>query len=309
MQTFGALIYLCWRRSGHGNSDRAEKRFFGIELSRFSRQKTELPLDDQGVSCSAVDRFEMNDNDTRNHIRDIALRAKALSLESHILKEAAGEQFVRSFMDLLEAEHDYGDVLHALVTKLIPLIHKYSSSTSPDRKSRARLMSDKTNALRRVMLSLGESRQVSLTLAAMNALHVSHIHFDKRLSDVMNTIITGAVSRTPKTSKMKRKKSKKLLKRLDSHAERLRLDSSVDLQGSSKVDVEIGLNDSVPSSPVEEKTEKDEERHFSIAHGIQDADLSEIASAVSDLADILPLYVVFERSCSSFHHNRVCYCI
>ena len=110
MQAFGALIYLCWRRSGHGNSDRAEKRFFGIELSRFSRQKTELPLDDQGVCQSAVDRFEMNDNDTRNHIRDIALRAKALSLESHILKEAAGEQFVRSFMDLLEAEHDYGDV-------------------------------------------------------------------------------------------------------------------------------------------------------------------------------------------------------
>ena len=69
------------------------------------------------------------------------------------------------------------------------------------------------------------------------------------------------------------------------------------------------MNDSVPSSPVEEKTEKDEERHFSIAHGIQDADLSEIASAVSDLADILPLYVVFERSCSSFRHNRVCYCI
>ena len=67
-------------------------------------------MDDQGVCQSAVDRFEMNDNDTRNHIRDIALRAKALSLESHILKEAAGEQFVRSFMDLLEAEHDYGDV-------------------------------------------------------------------------------------------------------------------------------------------------------------------------------------------------------
>lgn len=110
MQALGALIYLCWRRSGHGNSDRAEKRFFGIELSRFSRQKTELPLDDQGSSCSAVDEFETKDNETRNHIREIAQRAKALSLESHILKEAAGEQFVRSFMDLLEAEHDYGDV-------------------------------------------------------------------------------------------------------------------------------------------------------------------------------------------------------
>ena len=116
-------------------------------------------------------------------------------------------------------------------------------------------MSDKTNAARRIMLSLGESRQVSLTLAAMNALHVSHIHFDKHLSDVMNTIITGAVSRTPKTSKMK-KEIEKVAETSGFAYERLRLDSSVDLQGSSKVDVEIGLNDSVPSSPVEEKTEK-----------------------------------------------------
>lgn len=297
MQVLGVLIYLCWKRSGKANSGGKESRFFGIELSRFSRQKTELPTDDQGVCCSVVDEFEAQDMETRSRIREIALRAKALSLESHILKEAAGEQFVRSFMDLLEAEHDYGDVLHALVTKLIPLMHEYSSETSssPDRKS---TISTPKNKLRTVMLSLGESRQVSLTLASMNALHVSHIHFLKRLSEVMKCIITGAKSRTPKMSKMKRKKSKKLLKRLDSHAERidsgLRKDSASDMQGISQVDIEIGAK--VSSSSLSIPTEDDdaktmqEESHFSISHGIEDADLSEIASAVADLADLLPLY-------------------
>jgi len=344
LQILGALIYLCWRRSCAARSgDGKESRFFGIELSRFTRQKSEVPSDDQGVNCSAVDEFEAQDIQTRNHIREIAARAKALSVEGHILKEAAGEQFIRSFMDLLEAEHDYGmlllfkhslllthllttrsltyfphtltgDVLHAMVMHLLPAIHKYSKASSSTENGRTSRIN---STVRRVMLSLGESRQVTLSISSMNALHVTHIHFVKRLSNVMKTIINGAMSRTPKMSMMKRKKSKKLLKRLGSHADRLRIrkiESQNDVQGSpiktaaSSIDIEIGMKDieeeedEEAKEQLQEDEKQQENQHFSIARGIEDADLTEIASAIADLADLLSLYT---NLCLHAHHASI----
>ena len=135
IQMLGTVMYLYCKRYRESVDVKNEfTKFFGIELSRFSKQKSEFPTDDQGVSNSAVDEFEAQDHEARVMIREIAAKAKSLSLDSHILKEAAGEQFLRSFLDLLEAEHDYGDVLHAMVTKLLPLIHEHSKDSSPIKK-------------------------------------------------------------------------------------------------------------------------------------------------------------------------------
>eukprot|EP00940_MAST-03C_sp_MAST-3C-sp2_P000471 g471.t1 len=186
----------------------------GFALNRWVRRAMRGHEDDDNNDMSVTEQYEKKDSESQRKIRDIARRAKALSIKQGVLREVVVERFINDLISLIVSEHAYVDTLDALTSTIIPIVHKCLS--------KVREVSDETpdspsiERIRRHMLSLAESRRVATVTAGLNALHVCHFRFVVRVSESLDRLVSftlgGNDSKTSETLKRKISRRDKLLR-------------------------------------------------------------------------------------------------